>query len=142
MGRAAGAQVSDSGRLRSQEAPAPYRHHAASWHMAGGEMTSLPRREQVPVEQTWDLSDLYATEAGWTDDYQRASDGIAAVTSYQGRLGTGAATLLACLQARDALRERLERVAAYAQLHLSTDGTSPHNQARAAQIRTLAATAE
>jgi oligoendopeptidase F len=105
-------------------------------------MTSIPRRELVPVEQTWDLSDLYATEADWTDDYQRVSDGIAAVTSYQGRLGTGAATLLSCLQARDALRERLEQVAAYAQLHLSTDGTSPHNQARAAQIRTLAATAE
>jgi oligoendopeptidase F len=105
-------------------------------------MADLPRRDQVPLDQTWDLGDLYTTDDGWLADLQRVSDDIAAVSAYRGRLGTGAATLLGCLQARDALRERLDRVAAYAQLGLATDGTSPHNQALAAQVRALSAIAE
>lgn len=105
-------------------------------------MTDLPRRDQVPLDQTWDLGDLYQTDEEWAADYQRVGDDIADVTAYRGRLSTGAATLLACLQARDALRERLGRVDAYAQLRLATDGTSPHNQALAAQSRSLSASAE
>ncbi|HZS85857.1 MAG TPA: oligoendopeptidase F, partial [Chloroflexota bacterium] len=105
-------------------------------------MTDLPRRDQVPLDQTWDLGDLYATDEAWAADYQRVGDDIADVTAYRGRLSTGAAALLACLLARDALRERLGRVDAYAQLRLATDGTSPHNQALAAQSRSLSASAE
>jgi oligoendopeptidase F len=105
-------------------------------------MADLPRRDQVPLDQTWDLGDLYTTGDGWSADLQRMSDDIAAVTAYRGRLGTGAAVLLGCLQARDTLRERLDRVAAYAQLNLATDGTSSYNQALAAQVRALSAIAE
>lgn len=105
-------------------------------------MTTLPRREQVPVEQTWNLADIYATAEDWQAEYRRLGADIAGITAYQGRLGEGAAVLLACLRERDALRERLERVGAYAQLNLAVDGAAPENQAMAAQANTLQATAE
>lgn len=105
-------------------------------------MTALPRRDQVPVEQTWNVADIYPTVREWEAAYQQVGADLQAVTVYQGRLGEGAGVLLACLRARDSLHERLDRVAAYGQLNLSTDGASAGNQALVARIGALAATVE
>ncbi|MDQ2832038.1 MAG: oligoendopeptidase F, partial [Chloroflexota bacterium] len=64
-------------------------------------MPALVTREQAPVEQTWNLGDIYATPEDWTADARRLDEDIATVSLYQGRLGEGAATVLACLRARD-----------------------------------------
>ena len=105
-------------------------------------MPALVTREQAPVEQTWNLGDIYATPEDWATDTRRLDGDIAAVSLYQGRLGEGAATLLACLRARDILNERLQRLGTYARLSASADGASARNQGMAATANALGASVD
>jgi len=105
-------------------------------------MPAVMTREQVPVAETWNLAGIYATSDEWAADMRRIDGDIAALSAYQGRLGEGAAVALACLGARDALIERLQRLASYARLNASADGISPQNQAMAAKANALGATVD
>ncbi len=105
-------------------------------------MPALVTREQAPVEQTWNLGDIYATPEDWATDTRRLDGDIAAVSLYQGSLGEGAATLLACLRARDTLGERLQRLGTYARLSASADGASARNQGMAATANALGASVD
>ncbi len=97
-------------------------------------MSSRLTRNQVPVEQTWDLTPLYPTTAHWEADLARVEAEARAMTRYKGKLRT---ELLACLKERDALSERLLKVARYASNNLAVDGLSPDCQAMAAKARSL-----
>lgn len=92
-------------------------------------MATRPTRSEVPIEQTWNLHDIYATDDRWEAELAGIGEAVTHVSAYRGRLGEGAATLLACLRARDAFFELAARVGAYAHLHQSSDGIDPKNQA-------------
>src|SRR5262245_11471435 len=100
-----------------------------------------PTRDQVPTELTWDLGHIYPSAAAWEADLAALEPDLERVTAHRGRLGEGAATLRACLEARDRFMERLSRVGAYARLHLSTDGLSSANQAMMARSESFGARA-
>jgi len=100
---------------------------------------TLPPRDQAPLEETWNLEDIYPSSSAWGNDLMCIDDDVAAVTASQGQLGDGAQHVLQCLHARDVLHERLSRVAMYAQLSVSADGMSPANQAMAARVGALGA---
>jgi len=91
-------------------------------------------REQVPVEQTWDLDDLFTSQEDWERELRELQELLPAVTCYKGTLHTGAEELLACLEAEEALGVRLLQLHTYASLRLSEDGTNPANQSRSAQV--------
>jgi oligoendopeptidase F len=99
-------------------------------------------REQVPVELTWNLDDIYPSPADWEVDVAQVQTEIETVTRFRGTLGGGSDAVLRCLQARDRLAERLLCVSAYASLAVSTDGTSAHYQAMSARASMLGATVD
>ncbi|UCZ53918.1 oligoendopeptidase F [Bacillus shivajii] len=94
-------------------------------------------RSEVPIEQTWNLADLFATEEAWESELKAIESDIEMVTKYKGKLGESAVVLLDCLQAKDALQERVMRVMTYAHLRQSGDGTDPNNQANSARVGSL-----
>jgi oligoendopeptidase F len=102
-------------------------------------MERQPKRSEVPVEQTWNLQDLYPTDAAWEADLAAVKAAISTVTQFRGKLGDGAKTLLACLIARDELMKRAQRVTSYASFRQSADGVDPLNQVMAGQADTLGA---
>src|SRR5947208_9784308 len=79
-------------------------------------VVTIPTREQVPVEETWDLTPLYADEAAWEADFARVEGARDAVVARRGTLGESAASLAGALDARAALDELLERLFVYAML--------------------------
>ena len=83
-------------------------------------MATQTAREQ-PIEQTWNLDDIYAAPEEWEAVLDRVEADAAAVAAFQGRLGEGAGVLLACLRAHDALIEPFGRAAAYARLATAGD---------------------
>ncbi len=91
-------------------------------------------RSEVPVEQTWNLSDLFKSEAAWEAELEALQSEIGSVTQYKGRLAESPKTMFACLQAKDALSIRATRVMTFAHLRSSEDGTNPDNQANAARV--------
>ncbi len=91
-------------------------------------------RDQVPTEMTWNLDDLFATDADWAAELTAlgiARDGVA---QFQGRLADGAATLLACLNTVETLQRRYSRIAIFAYLRNAQDGTNPQSQAAMARV--------
>lgn len=98
-------------------------------------MTATKRttRNEVPVEQTWDITDLFATSADWERELQALVKDVSIVTQYKGKLANNAKTLLAALQAQEVFSERVYRVSTYATLLISTDGSNPDYQAGSAK---------
>ncbi len=96
-------------------------------------------RDQVPLDQQWNLADIYATVDDWRAAVARIDNDIAAITVYQGRLEESAVALLACLQANEQLVVRLDRIRIYTYFLLSADGAQAANQAMAEQAAALIA---
>ncbi|WAH42741.1 oligoendopeptidase F [Alicyclobacillus fastidiosus] len=96
-------------------------------------------RSQVPVELTWNLADLFASEKIWSDEVEAILAAVDTVTKFEGRLGESAEVLLECLEASDLLAERIVRACTYASLRQSEDGTNPVNQAMADRAAAMVA---
>jgi oligoendopeptidase F len=96
-------------------------------------------RAEVPVDMTWDLTRIFPTAEAWEAGRANVEAQIASVTKYKGKLGEGAQTFLACLEAQENLMKLFNPVASYASLHLSADGTSSTYQGAAARVGALSA---
>ena len=55
-------------------------------------------RSEVPIEQTWDLTDLFATDEEWENELSDVQEDVKNVTQYKGKLNSSAETLLAGLR--------------------------------------------
>ena len=83
---------------------------------------TLPKRAEVPREQTWDIEALYATPAAWEAEAEALSTDIAGLGASAGTLGESPEGLLAYLKAADDLEQRLTRFMSYASMSASVDG--------------------
>ncbi|CAM2965109.1 oligoendopeptidase F [Deinococcus radiodurans] len=83
---------------------------------------TLPKRAEVPREQTWDIEALYATPAAWEAEADALSTDIAGLGASAGTLGESPEGLLAYLKAADDLEQRLTRFMSYAGMSASVDG--------------------
>jgi len=88
----------------------------------------LPARNEVPPEDTWDLSRLFVDDAAWDkafDAWQKKFEGYAA---FRGKLGERAEKLAECIEF-DLDIERLgERLGVYAMLKVAEDQTNSRYQ--------------
>jgi oligoendopeptidase F len=91
-------------------------------------------RSEVLVEQTWKLEDLFQTPQDWETELYALDRDLGTVTSFKGRLGNGPQVLLECINALEAFYTRIIRVATYASLRSSEDGTNPINQADSSKV--------
>jgi oligoendopeptidase F len=96
-------------------------------------------RADVPVDTTWDLSDLFDSEARWQAEFEALDAARDELEPFRGRLGESAATLARCLDAVESLQARLMRVSTFAYLRNAQDGTNPDHQASMARVNALAA---
>ena len=82
---------------------------------------TLPKRSEVPVEHTWDVYSIFPSDQVWEAAYKGASEAIAELGRYEGRLGESGATLLEALRTRDRVQSDVLRVYQYANLQLEGD---------------------
>ncbi|RLQ95449.1 oligoendopeptidase F [Falsibacillus albus] len=94
-------------------------------------------RSDVPLEQTWDLGDLFECNEDWSLEMESIPSDLASVTQYKGKLHLGADVLLKCLMAQEQIWKRLVKVVTYSNLRQAEDGTNPENQANSARVATL-----
>jgi oligoendopeptidase F len=81
----------------------------------------LPPREDVQLEDTWDLASLYENDEAWMADLTVLSEKIEGYGVFQGKLGESSASLAACLDF-DAEVERIaDRMGVYAYLKSTED---------------------
>ncbi|PYZ97660.1 oligoendopeptidase F [Alteribacter lacisalsi] len=90
-------------------------------------------RQEVPTDQTWNLTDLFESRESWEEELKAIPEATENVTRFKGQLALSAQTLYNCLEAADELHARVTRMATYAMLNLSGDGTNPQHQSNAAR---------
>jgi len=93
------------------------------------ETKGLPKRNEVPLEDRWDLTPIFPTDEAWEEEFVALETLIAQAMSYQGRLGESAEQLLSAMTYRDELFSRLETLYVYAHLNEDTDTTDATYQA-------------
>jgi len=74
----------------------------------------IPKREEIPEEFTWDLSDMFPSDAAWAEEYEALKEMPARVAAFRGRLGESAEELLGFFKLQDELELRLTPLHTYA----------------------------
>lgn len=103
-------------------------------------MTELITRQEVPLEKTWRLEDIFATDEAWDAEFIAVSDLVKDVDKFSGRLHESAENVLQALQARDEVYERAMKLYTYAHMRYDQDTTNSFYQGMNGRIQSLAAT--
>ena len=105
-------------------------------------VTAVPPRADVPIEETWALETVFATDEAWEEAFDRSGERLRAVEAFRGHVADGSATLLAALRATDDLTEAVWKVLVFALLRRSEDATNTHAGEMADRAIGLASRAE
>lgn len=97
----------------------------------------LPKREEVPVEKTWKLEDIFETDDLWKKEFKQLQKDIPEITRFQGKLSESADTLYNLFKLQDELGERLGKLYTYAHMRYDQDTTNSFYQAMNAQAETV-----
>lgn len=101
----------------------------------------LPLRKEVPVEDTWKLEDIYATDEEWEKEFKEVKQLSEHAVEYQGKLAEGADTLYKALDFQDKLLSRLGKLYTYAHMRYDQDTTNSFYQGFDGRIKNLYAQA-
>ena len=99
--------------------------------------SKIPTREEVKVENTWKLEDLYANEQAWQEDLTLVQQLADKAAEYQGKLDN-AASLLEFCQLDEKISQVLDTVAVYAGCKRDQDTANSHSQALVAKMTSVA----
>ncbi|MCI2034131.1 MAG: oligoendopeptidase F [Lactobacillus sp.] len=103
-------------------------------------MSSLPSRESVPTELTWDLTTIFPTDSAWQQAATQATALGQQAATFQGRLGQDAQTLVAGIEAVLEAYQATEKVYVYASLKNDQDTANATYQGFKAQANSLLTT--
>lgn len=95
----------------------------------------LPKRSEVAVGDTWDLSHLFPSDEAWVEALEALKPLVERLAQYRGRLGEGTTTLLACLELDTAIDRASDRLGNYAYLKTAEDQTNSNYQAMMGRFR-------
>ncbi len=100
-------------------------------------MNRLPKRNEVPEELTWRLTDIYADEAAFEADMAKAAGLADQTAAMEGKLAESGAALKEALDLYAACRETLYSLSSYANMKRDEDTASPEGQARYQKVVSL-----
>src|SRR5262249_40562870 len=112
-----------------------------------GELTymvtkTLPARNEIATDYKWNLEAVFPQDTQWESEYAEVGRLLEQVKQYRGRLAESGATLLAALNLRNDITQRIERLFSYARMRRDEDNTNSHYQALADRARALWVRAE
>src|SRR6478736_1275634 len=103
---------------------------------------SLPKRADIPAEQTWDKSSVYASDAEWEAALREATLAIPSLGRFRGRLGESASITLEALRTRDEWQTLIWRIRWFAAMQVKVDVTDQKAAAQHSQALELIARVE
>src|SRR5690625_212343 len=101
----------------------------------------LPKRSEVPVEDTWDLTTIFATDKQWEEEFNLLNEEIPKISSFQGTLENSAGQLYDLFQFQDKISERLGKLYTYAHMRYDQDTTNSMYQAMNQKAESILTTA-
>ena len=97
---------------------------------------SIPQRDAIPQEYTWNTADLYPTDEAWKEEFQTLKSLTQKLEGYAGRLGESAQTLYDFVTLEQQAGEMLSKLMDYAQRKSDEDTRVATYQAMVGQIST------
>lgn len=101
------------------------------------DMKKIPERSQVPVEDTWNLADIYYSDEAWQQDLEATRALAQKLPGYAGRLGESTHTLYEYVELEQQVGEHLTELANYAQRKGDQDTRVAENQALVGKVMSL-----
>jgi len=98
----------------------------------------LPKREEIPVEKTWDVEAIFATDEEWEKEFQQLKEEIPNLQQYKGDLGSSSAKLFQVFNHQNELSARISKLYVYAHLRSDQDTTNSFYQGLNDRASTLA----
>jgi len=96
--------------------------------------TKIRKRSEIPVEDTWAIEDLYATDELWEQELSTLSDDSAYLASFSGKLSKCASDLYAYLERMEQVNVKAERLANYCMRQADVDTRVAKYQAMSGQF--------
>ncbi|UTR15348.1 oligoendopeptidase F [Salipaludibacillus sp. LMS25] len=100
---------------------------------------TLPKRENLPKEKTWDLEDIFATDDEWEQTFQDVKKKLPEIKGFQGTLAQSGKQLYKVFKYEDDISVTLGKIYTYAQMRYDQDTTNSFYQGlndRAGQLIT------
>ncbi|MFC0469538.1 oligoendopeptidase F [Halalkalibacter kiskunsagensis] len=88
----------------------------------------LQKREDVSVEQTWNLEDIFSTDEEWEKEFKEIQIMLPNLEACKGTLTDSAVTLFDALEKQNGITERLGRLYTYAHMRYDQDTTNSFYQ--------------
>ena len=98
----------------------------------------LPKRDQVKIENTWDLASLYPSDDAWEVDFKKLDTLIPGFAKFQGKLGESAKSLAACLKYESDFDRLIDRLGNYAFLKTTENQADNRYQTLNGRLQSLA----
>lgn len=103
------------------------------------ETTKVPHRTEIPVENTWDLSTIFADDQAWEQAFARVESLLPKITALDGKISEGPSTLLQVLNLRDEINRQRDQLDVYAVQRRDSDSTDSAAQALVERLGSLTA---
>ncbi len=100
---------------------------------------AAPPRSEIPLELTWNLETIFATDQAWEEAFTAVAAQLPALAACAGTLHQDGTTLYNALQLRDSVSQTLERMLVYANMRFHEDTRRTQYQALTDRAATLAA---
>lgn len=101
-------------------------------------MAEVLTRNDVNVEETWNLESIYETNEAWEEEFESIKAMLPLLVEYKGRLAQTDAILFEGLQLRDEVSRRLHKLYTYAHMRYDENTADSFYQAMNDRARTLA----
>lgn len=99
----------------------------------------LPKRSEVKVEDTWNLKDMYESDAAWEAELLEIKKLAEEAVKMEGHVAESAQNLLKILELDATIDEKLSLAYNYAERQYDEDTSNTAHQAMAAKIMSMAA---
>ncbi|MYL63530.1 oligoendopeptidase F [Bacillus hwajinpoensis] len=102
-------------------------------------VNALPKRDEIPVEETWELEAIYENDQQWEEEFNEIKALLPQMKEYKGKLAESADKLYNALQKQDEITIKLGKLYTYAHMRYDQDTTNSHYQGlndRAANLAT------
>lgn len=91
---------------------------------------TVPKRNEVPVENTWDPYSVFPSDAAWEEAIGQVNDQLPHLAAFQGRLSEGPAKFLEWMGAAEAMIKILGKIYIYAGMFYQVNTADPEASAK------------
>lgn len=98
----------------------------------------IRNRNEIPVQDTWRLEDMFETDSAWETEFSKAKTSIEQFEQYAGTLSQSIGALKKALDVQSDLELMIERLYVYAMMRRDEDNSCAQYQALADRAMSLA----